>query len=72
MKPKPRFYFVQTPECSLTWLGTTKPDGADHVWLCTPAGEPLLRVPRSDVQETTREATAARLAQDRALGRKLN
>jgi hypothetical protein len=72
MKPKPRFYFVQTPECSLTWLGTTKPDGADHVWLCTAAGDPLLRVPRANVSETTAEATAARLAQDRPLVKGLN
>jgi len=58
-------YLVETPEASFTWIGgEAQPDG-DHLWLCGPAGNRLLRVPRNQVRLVTPSQTAKRIVADR-------
>lgn len=64
---KPKHYRVQTPEGSFSWIGgETKLAGDHDVWLCTPGGERVLRVPANCVRESSREETTVRIEQDRA------
>ena len=62
----PKHYHVQTSEGSFTWIGgETQPADNGHVWLCTPGGERVLRVPAECVRESNREETARRIIEDR-------
>lgn len=65
MKTQLSHYLIETPEVCLSWIGgPAQPDG-DHVWLVTPDGKRVLRVPRSYVTQTTPEETALRILADR-------
>lgn len=55
------YFHIQTPQTSLTFAGSIKPDG-DYVWLCTPAGDPVLRVEKKYVTKTTLAELSGRVA----------
>jgi hypothetical protein len=66
------FYLVQT-EISMTWIGgPLKPADNGHVWLTSPDGEPVLKVPSSAVTATTKEEIARRIVADRQAATKYN
>ena len=59
-------YRVSTEAGSLTFFGGHLEDaGNGEVWLTSPAGEPLLKVPASSVKATTAEGETARLVRER-------
>lgn len=61
----PKHYHVQTPAGSFTWIGgETQPAGENDVWLCSPRGERVLRVPADCVRPTTRDETPKRIQAD--------
>jgi hypothetical protein len=60
------FYLVQTPEVSVTWIsGELIPAESGHVWLTTPSGKPVLKVPSNAVTVSTKEETANRIIADK-------
>jgi hypothetical protein len=64
------FYFlVELPETgmALTWIGGgLKPSKhPDRVWLTTPAGKPVLEVPRTHVYPSNEDEVAKRIIADR-------
>jgi len=60
------FYLVQTPEVSMTWIGgPLKPAGDGHVWLTSPSGRPVLKVPAAAVTGSSMEEIAKRVMADR-------
>jgi hypothetical protein len=59
------YFHVQTPEVSLTWIGGPLQADGDCVWLTKPNGEPVLRVRREWVTESTPEQTMERLTSDK-------
>ena len=61
----PLFYLVQTPEVSLTWIGgRTQAAEPDFVWLTSPDGTPVLKVPVACVTPSTKEQTAQRILEE--------
>ena len=56
-------FLVSTPEISFTFIGGAIREGR-HVWLCTPTGKRVLRVPRKQVRQVTAEETARRIVAD--------
>jgi hypothetical protein len=69
------FYsLIEIPEheMALTWIGgdlkpSTRPD---RVWLCNPAGEPVLEAPRHRVRASSREEVAKLIIEDARRARK--
>lgn len=51
-------------QACLTFIGSWRDLDAQTVELCSPEGRPIMRVPRSYVTPTTREATAQRILAD--------
>ena len=66
-KTEVRYYHVETPQTSMTWIGgSIEPAGVGgDVWLCSPTGRRILRVPGRYVKETTRQETARRIVEGR-------
>jgi hypothetical protein len=62
---KPIYYLVTSPETSFTWIGGPVEKDGNHVWLMTPHGERILRVPKAWVTKSSRTETARRLEADR-------
>jgi hypothetical protein len=63
------YFFIETPEASLIFVGTAKPTTDGCVWLCTPAGKRLLKLPARYVHEGSPDEMAARLNRDIESGR---
>ncbi len=58
-------------EICLFWIGSgLVPDGPDHVWMTTPAGENVLRVEKSKVEPVDDKEIAENLMHEAKLIRK--
>jgi hypothetical protein len=70
MKP-PSYYLVETPEATLTFIGSVQHDplAPGLVWLCAPGGRSLFQCPTKWVSESTREQTVERILADRRASR---
>lgn len=70
MKPEIHWFAVQTREMetietALVFCNVrVKPAGPDHVWLCDPAGEALLRAPKGAVKPLSQQEVAERILED--------
>ena len=65
MKTEPKYYHVNTGECSMTIIGgELLPGDAGHVWITTPAGQPLFQVRREHVRQSSPEDMAIRLREN--------
>lgn len=61
-----RYYFIETPAGDFTFIGGQLQFDNDpnFVWLSSPPGKRLIRLPRQCVRESSIEETAARLVAD--------
>jgi hypothetical protein len=59
MKQKTNCYLLTIPGGTIAFMGgPLQPAGADHVWLCSPSGERLLRAPKAGVSLVAPEELA--------------
>lgn len=58
------YFFIQTPEASMTFIGIAKPTTDGWVWLCTPGGKPVIKVPKHCVHLSSPKEMADRLKRD--------
>jgi hypothetical protein len=56
-------YIIETPEVSMTFIGTIEPDG-DYAWMCNPRGDRILRVESKYVRKTSPQETADKMFAD--------
>jgi len=67
------FYFViDLPETgmALSWIGGgLKPSRPGYVWLTTPAGKPVLEVPKAHVHPSNPADCARRILEERRLAK---
>lgn len=58
----PKYYLIERPGESFTWIGGELiPDG-DHVWLATSDGKKVLRLKKEQVRPSSAEETARLVA----------
>jgi hypothetical protein len=71
MKATVFYFLVELPGTgmALTWMGggLKSSKRPDRVWLCTPAGKPVLEVPRDQVHPSSPGDLARRILAERRL-----